>query len=53
MGKAADEAAKQSIGHGKRSARAAPSPNAAGKLSPAGAKIVGAFEEAITLMQTS
>ncbi len=36
----------------KRSNRCAPSANATGKLSPAGAKIVGAFEEAIALMQT-
>jgi putative transcriptional regulator len=36
----------------QRSNRQAPSPNAAGKLSPAGAKLVGAFEEAIALMRT-
>jgi DNA-binding transcriptional regulator YiaG len=36
----------------QRSTEQSPSPAAAGKLSPAGAKIVGAFEEAIALMRT-
>jgi putative transcriptional regulator len=52
MGKSTEKRSKEAIGHGKRSTRHAPSPNAAGKLSLAGTKIVGAFEEAIALMRT-
>ncbi|MGP0067869.1 MAG: helix-turn-helix domain-containing protein [Isosphaeraceae bacterium] len=52
MGKAAERKSKQAIDRRKRSTRNAPSPNVAGTLSPAGAKIVGAFEEAIALMRT-
>jgi DNA-binding transcriptional regulator YiaG len=51
MGRTADRKSKKAIDPHKRSARRASSP-AKGKLSPAGAKIVGAFEEAIALMQT-
>jgi DNA-binding transcriptional regulator YiaG len=52
MGKPADRKSKKAIGHRKRSAKRAPAAAAAPKLSPAGAKIVGAFEEAIALMRT-
>jgi DNA-binding transcriptional regulator YiaG len=41
---------KEAAAPSRRSAGRAPA--SAGKLSPAGAKIVGAFEEAIALMQT-
>src|SRR5271157_2992856 len=52
MGKSANKKSQEDSDHRKRSARRAPSAKAAGKLSPAGAKIVGAFAEAIALMQT-
>jgi DNA-binding transcriptional regulator YiaG len=52
MGKPADKKHKGAIGRRKRSTRPAPSPNASAELSPAGAKIVGAFEEAIALMRS-
>jgi DNA-binding transcriptional regulator YiaG len=52
MGKAADKKTKGAVDHRKRSAKRAPAPAAAGRLSPAGAKIVGALEEAIALMRT-
>ena len=52
MGKPADRRAKGAKSPRKRSAKRASSPAAAAKLSSAGTKIVGAFEEAIALMQT-
>jgi DNA-binding transcriptional regulator YiaG len=51
MGRTADGKTKKAINPRKRSAQR-PSSSAKGKLSPAGTKIVGAFEEAIALMQT-
>lgn len=50
MGKPVEKRAKEAVDHRKQSARRAPS-SASAKLSPAGAKIVGAFEEAISLMR--
>jgi DNA-binding transcriptional regulator YiaG len=51
MGKPTDKNTKRSGDRRRRSAKRAPS-SALAKLSPAGAKIVGAFEEAIALMRT-
>ena len=51
MGKSADKKSKPARDHRRRPKRA-PSPVSGGGLSPAGAKIVGAFEEAIALMRT-
>jgi DNA-binding transcriptional regulator YiaG len=51
MGKPANKKPKRATDPRKRSAKRAPS-SAPAKLSPAGAKIVGAFEEAIALMRT-
>lgn len=51
MGKSADKKSKQPVAHRQRTKRA-PSPVSTGKLSPAGAKIVSAFEEAIALMRS-
>ena len=51
MGKPANNKTKGASDRRKRSAKRAPS-SGTRKLSPAGAKIVGAFEEAIALMRT-
>src|SRR5215831_10321979 len=52
MGKLASKKTSATINQRKRSDKRAPSSAAPAKLSPAGAKIVGAFEEAIALMRT-
>ncbi len=52
MGKPADKTSKEAIDHRKRSSKRASSPPSTGKLSAAGAKIVRALEEAISLMRT-
>jgi DNA-binding transcriptional regulator YiaG len=52
MGRPTDKKPKEAVDRRKRSAKRAPASAAAAKLAPAGAKIVGAFEEAIALMRT-
>src|SRR5262249_5916666 len=47
----ADKKSKEGVEHRQRTERA-PSPASAGKLSPAGVRIVSAFEEAISAMRS-
>jgi putative transcriptional regulator len=52
MGKQVDKGSKEGIDRRQRTTRRGASPLTPGKLSPAGAKIVVAFEEAIAAMQS-